>query len=374
MEIVGSADRAGSSARSVVAGKLQLIGLDAVRQRLGERWPALAERTFAMAERVIQKHLRPGDVLRRSSEDGFLVLFSNLSEAEAQFKALAIGNEIREQFIGELPEAAEARVASFAATITVEDEESKTEESIVDALSRRLEAERSRLEETARNGAQLALKESSVIFQRLLNERQQPVPITLARAPQALREPIAELEALGQTPFTFEQEVFLLTGACERILNGLAQKNADLIAVPVRIDTLSQPREIEAWLAVARTLGDAGRKRIVAEVTGIPTDIAHIRMRDITMRLSTLFRSIAYELPTTEPGFIQALPNATKLATIPCRRVVDADGVPHERTARLLKSLATRSCRLIVKDVTPDQVERIAACGPTLIEMNAPAH
>jgi PAS domain S-box-containing protein len=373
MEIVAGAGRGGTNAKSVVAGKLQLIGLDAVRQRLGERWPALAERTFAMAERVIQKHLRQGDVLRRSSEDGFLVLFSNLSEAEAQFKALAIGNEIREQFIGELPEAAEARVASFAATVTVEDEESKTEESIVDALSRRLEVERSRLEETARNSAQLALKESSVIFNRLLNERRQPAPITLVRAPQALREPIASLEALGQTPFTFEQEVFLLTGACERILNGLSQKNAGLIAVPVRIETLSQPREIEAWLAVARALGAAGRQRIIAEVTGIPSDIAHIRMRDITMRLSTLFRSIAYELPTTEPGFVQALPSATKLATIPWRRVVDADGVPHERTARLLKSLATRNCRLIVKDVAPDQVERMVACGATLIEVDAPA-
>jgi hypothetical protein len=41
--------------------------------------------------------------------------------------------------------------------------------------------------------------------------------------------------------------------------------------------------------------------------------------------------------------------------------------------ARLLQSLAARSCRLIVKDVAPDQVERIAACGVTLIEVNAPA-
>ena len=361
------------SNRTVVAGKLQLIGLELIKQRLGDRWPAMAERTFALAERVIQKYMRQGDVLRRSSEDGFLVLFGNLTEAEAQFKAEAIGNEIREQLIGEVPEAAEARVASFAAAVRIDEDEAENEESIVEALGRRLEAERNRVEERSRSRAKNALKEGAAHFRRLANERRQPTPILLARAPGDLIEPIKTLESLGQTPFTLEMEVFLLTGACERILSDISQRTADLIMIPVRVETLSQPRDLEKWLAVARTLGDAGRQKAVAEVIGISADIAHIRMRDITMRLSTLFRSVSYELPTTDPAFAQALPDATKLATISYHRFIGPDGTPPPRTARLLKTLSTRSCRLIVKDTPADQADRLTSVGVNLMEVSAGA-
>jgi hypothetical protein len=83
-------------------------------------------------------------------------------------------------------------------------------------------------------------------------------------------------------------------------------------------------------------------------------------LRDIAMRLSTLFRSIAFELPVAESAFAAILPDSTRLATISVRHLTDAGGVVGTSAARLVKSLALRNCRLIVKDATPPQASALA--------------
>lgn len=353
----GERDQPGTT---LVAGKLQLVGLDTVREKLGDRWPDLAERTFALAERVIKKYLLPGDIYRRSTDDGFLVFFGNLSEAEAQFKAAAIGAEIRERLMGEIPEAVDAQVVAFAASVDVHPAEATDEVAIIDLLGKRLEEERRLRESAAQEAARAALRTAKVIFQNALTDRQQPAPIVLARPPRALRQSVDTLRSLGKTPFSLETEVFLLAGTGQRLLEGLAKQPSDLILTPVRVLTLSQPRDLEAWLKVARTLGDIGRRQVVAEVTEVPPDIAQIRLRDIAMRLSTLFRSIAFELPVAESAFAAILPDSTRLATISVRHLTDAGGVVGTSAARLVKSLALRNCRLIVKDATPPQASALA--------------
>jgi GGDEF domain-containing protein len=352
----------------VVAGKLQLVGLDAVRERLGDRWPEMAERTFALAERVIQKYLQPGDIVRRSTDDGFLVFFGRLSESEAQFKARAIGDEIREKLIGDLPEMASAQVAAFAGSVAINEAEAESEETIVEALGRRLEEERKLREQTSRDQAKAALKTAKAVFVPVQTEHRQSAPILAASAPKALRDSVETLRSLGHTPFSLETEVFLLANAGERILAELGKPTSDLIVVPVRVETLSQPRDLEAWLNVARTLGDAGRRQVIAEVTEVPRDIAAARMRDITMRLSTLFRTVAFELPVGDSGFVSGLPDATRLVTVDEKRLEQGGGAARapQVAARLVRQLAPRNCRLIVKGARSSLVPALAKSGVSL--------
>ena len=342
--------RGGGSA-AVVAGKLQLVGLDSVREKLGRRWPELAARTLDLAERVIRRYLQSGDIFRRTADESFLVFFDRLTEDEAKFKARAIGSEIRDRLIGEIPEMVEAKVASFAATVTVERGDATSEDSIVEALGKRLEKERGNVEAAAREAAAAALLTARVTFLQVLNEQRKPAPIGIARLPRALRDSVETLLALGQDPYGLEAEVFLLTGAGERILAELGRNGADLVVVPVRFSTVVRNRDLEAWLKVARNLSEAGRRQVVAEIVDIPRDVAGVRLTDISMRLSSLFRTVAFELPTVEAGFVPALPDPTRLVTIPTRRLLDGSGeVALSPLTRLMKSLDLRRCRLIAKD------------------------
>ena len=97
----------------------RMVGLAEVQARLADRWPAQAEKVHATARSVIQRHLVRGDVFDRHGEDGYLVLFSTLGPAEAEFKSRVIAREIIERLLGE-SETAGLNVSAQCAAIPAE--------------------------------------------------------------------------------------------------------------------------------------------------------------------------------------------------------------------------------------------------------------
>lgn len=358
----------GGSGGNVVAGKLQLVGLAAVRESLGDKWPAVADRAFSLAERTIQRHLRPGDIFRRSKDDGFLVLFAHLSATEAQFKANAISQEICEKLTGEIPEMPQPAVTSFAARVKVEEQALESEEAIVDSIDRRLRLERERVEAESIAVLTTGFKAANAITDPIVNEGGQPAPISVIRMSAEMREAADVLRAMGRNNYELEAEAFLLAGAGERVLAGLSRNNAALVMTPVRFSTLTQARELETWLRVVRTLGEAAKQKIVVEVREVPPEAAATRLSDLTMRLSALFKSIAYEIPLADPAFQTKLPAATRLATIDYRHIPwTAMGEPATAFQKLSRALDLRQRRLIVKDVpSPTKHAALAKAGISL--------
>lgn len=80
--------------------KLQKVRLTRIRDALGVHWPEHAERICRFAEAAIAKRLLPGDVYEASGDDGFLILFAELSPEDARFKAEALSREIENLLIG----------------------------------------------------------------------------------------------------------------------------------------------------------------------------------------------------------------------------------------------------------------------------------
>jgi hypothetical protein len=89
-----------SQLASVPAGRLTLMGLSEIREALGSRWEALSEKVHVVAQQVVARHLARGDVFEPHGEDGYVMLFANLSFADAQFKCRVIRNEIAQRLLG----------------------------------------------------------------------------------------------------------------------------------------------------------------------------------------------------------------------------------------------------------------------------------
>lgn len=81
-------------------GRFSLVGLQQVREELGDRWPDLAERVERIAETIIGRHLLPGDVFEKNGAGDYVVLFCQLTETEAEFKARVIAQEITRRLLG----------------------------------------------------------------------------------------------------------------------------------------------------------------------------------------------------------------------------------------------------------------------------------
>jgi hypothetical protein len=89
-----------SDAESVAGAHFSLVGLGELREQLGERWPKLSARVHELAETVIRRHLTRGDVFDAHGEDGYVVLFTQLTEAQAVFKCRVIAKEIAAKLLG----------------------------------------------------------------------------------------------------------------------------------------------------------------------------------------------------------------------------------------------------------------------------------
>jgi|GEM_PF-5166845 PAS domain S-box-containing protein len=353
----------------IVAGKVQLIGLADVRDALGERWGEVSTGVFTLAEHILRRRLGPNDSCHRTADDGFLVRFAVLGEAEAQAMAQSIAEEIRATLIGVAPELASARVEGFAAKISIESSETGSDEAIFQALERRLSRERKRMEGGAGDVLRRGLACAQARFQRVRTQTNQMAPFFMVRLPTALEAALERLQALDRPDYSLESELVLLTGAAERLLGELAENRSEMILVPVRMSTLLQRRDAERWLPIARSIGRSAKRRLIVEITQLGRDTARSRMIDLVMTISSLCRAVAIELPVPDTGFINGLPTSVQLATIPAPRLASEDGSGQVATAaKLTTALQNRNCRLLVKNIaSPIQAMSLAKAGVPLL-------
>lgn len=79
----------------IASGKLQLIGLEEIKGKMGARWEKLCQDVYATAEDVITQHLGKSDVFMRYKGDVYIIIFAYASRQEAAVKAEIIVDEIK---------------------------------------------------------------------------------------------------------------------------------------------------------------------------------------------------------------------------------------------------------------------------------------
>jgi len=84
-----------------MASKVQLIGLDQIKESFGEKWPRVVARADRIAERCITRSLGDRDIMTRVQNLSFLVLFADVPQEEARLRCRITANEIGKQLIGE---------------------------------------------------------------------------------------------------------------------------------------------------------------------------------------------------------------------------------------------------------------------------------
>ncbi|WP_148301755.1 hypothetical protein [Sneathiella glossodoripedis] len=85
----------------LVNGKVSLINLGSIKEKLGKKWEKYAEFVHQFAEKVIEKRVTSQDIYYRVGEDTYVFVFADLSEEEAVIKCSLIAKEIGEQVFGD---------------------------------------------------------------------------------------------------------------------------------------------------------------------------------------------------------------------------------------------------------------------------------
>lgn len=101
----------------IPAGTLQLIGLQNVREMLGDRWLQRSVHIHGLVESIFRRRLDPTDVHYKVDDENYLILFTHLGRQEAAFKAKVIADEIQKLVAGDMPEQQDLIVTSNVADV-----------------------------------------------------------------------------------------------------------------------------------------------------------------------------------------------------------------------------------------------------------------
>jgi hypothetical protein len=83
------------------SGKVNLISLEAVQQRLGDKWLQRKDQVFSFAERVLQRSVGVNGVYIRVSDTDFFIIHPHLARYAGQAACLRYLREILTHFLGD---------------------------------------------------------------------------------------------------------------------------------------------------------------------------------------------------------------------------------------------------------------------------------
>lgn len=86
---------------TVAAGSIQLIGLDALREKIGARWSSVREKVHIFVQRIMMNMLSPQDAWFRYGDDGYIVVFASLDKNAAQLICGKLIAEIHRNLLGD---------------------------------------------------------------------------------------------------------------------------------------------------------------------------------------------------------------------------------------------------------------------------------
>lgn len=280
--LVGASQKADFEARvtalggqedgSLTLGHIQMVGLEKVRARLGDRWETAVERVHAAAEGIMRRRLAPADTFMYNQDGDILICFAELSDEDAWFKAKLIGREISEHLLG-------CEEASAFDGLDM-DFETLTEAAELHADSHDLEMPLAGLEEGVEVGALMlqrlrkarrAMRERAWEYLEQLERRWRlvPRPITVSSGAPA-RFAIADVDR--ETGAILERLLPMVGDEAEMLVN------VDLLALAAAAGFLGEESELEgALLAVtvhaATALDGAAFNRYAAACAKLPAEI-----------------------------------------------------------------------------------------------------
>jgi GGDEF domain-containing protein len=302
-ELHASKAAAGSA---LVAGSLEIVGLDDVRSAMGIRWPQVSAEILALAESEIDALLGADDFFRRHGEATFVLCFARLDVTQAKARAEAIADQLKQTISARYPDfTGSLRVEPFVAEIAEPDFSRPGAAGLVEGLRQSLAEMRREAEQAARryraslvNNFNLAFapaihaRSRVTIYNRAILETSAGCT-TLAQF-QALADPEQITEALA------ELDYLALTKSLAALHKALKNRGGVIILVPVNYRTLAVRESQDEYARLLDMLPPAYKRLIGLEIIGLPQHAPREEVVEIVERLRPHVKWIAFEVPSLE--------------------------------------------------------------------------
>ncbi len=280
-----------------VAGKIKLIGLEEVKESLGTRWDAVAERAMASAEHVIRQRCGPRDICTRTADGGFLICFGDCSEDEAALRAAAIAREIRNKLIGDGDTPSAANVSSIAASIEVPDIPGQSTDALAAIIDERINTRLAQIEAKARETLKAAFLGRTFRSEQVRSRRTHDVVAEFVKLRTDHENHVFAAYSAWSVADrqNFDLDRMMLGHAADQTMTQLGSGGSRLILVNLDFDVFLDRRRIDRYLGACGALDPRLRERLVLVLHGMPRGFPMSRMLECVLRLRPYCHSVGFE-------------------------------------------------------------------------------
>jgi len=265
------------AADALVAGNIQMLGFETLRERFGERWHTIKDKVHLLTESTIKKHISADDVFCLVNDDTFIVLFGKADKTEGGKVAGAIGKEVNAKLSG-------AGVGSDAVSVKpVVFEVPRNDpppskpaqlEKTVEEAQREAEAQEAAKIEAAQETLRLKFWPVANVRKRLVSCYQAEL-----FAPDGVELDIDEPSQTGAAEAAIDRLVLHRAGAA--LVDAAAERRRAFLIVPVHFDTLAVKGFRDRYLEICRILPRLAETRLVLMVAGLEDGVPQGRLHGI---------------------------------------------------------------------------------------------
>ena len=363
----------------LIAGRVQLLGLEEVKEALGDRWERRSEVIFSLAERIIKRRLGPKDVCQRGDGGHFTLCFAESGESAAAFKARAIAEEIRAVILGkefgdeDAAFAAEVKqvqddissqnggvsalsVDSEAHEVTLGVEEIEDSNDLLGLLTSRLEAaaaaskksEREILMEVA-NNAELELKSFE-------DQKGEITPFQLAVFDAQAEGKIEALRSYRPASHQLvrDLDILLLSKVAEEILRRPPGKNVVLV-VNIHFSTIDTKQNLEKFKQLCGALTEPARAALIFNIVEIPSVLLPAKVAEQFHTIRHFCRAMMAQVQPPMLANVDPQMLRTPILTCDATALFKAAERSSEQVATFLKKLRLQKNRLMVYGIDSER-------------------
>jgi hypothetical protein len=292
------------SSGKILAGAIQLLGMDDIKKAMGNDWKAVASRAHDIAERIIRSQLSDADAYDRRNGDTYILCFAKLSKAEAEQKTNEIVVAIKKQLAEQVPEAPGIHVDHQVSEIEWA-EDLGDDASIFDVLAESLQRIREETAQAAKRWRRVLLEESRVVFRPLWPSKRQALPIFCC-----LLDSVSGKTALARVSSASSSDELLdtmseldcaiLGRAVEGFHSFRQNDGACSIIVPVTFHTVNDRQRRGRFVALWDNIPEAYRQSICLEFHSIHPGVPNVRLIEVIQYLRPLCGGIILQTPADE--------------------------------------------------------------------------
>lgn len=335
----------------VLAGAVQLIGLQKLQQQLGPAWDDIARQAYDIADTVIKRNLSEADVYERYDDETYIVCFADLDRAHAELKARRIVDSIKLALLEAASEVRHLEVAQSVAEVPDEELVFAEDESFIDALAGSLRKVRSEVDEAHQTWRRILLRDASIVHSPIWSPKNRTVLMCRSllddlTGKAALRR-IQALSVPDDLRSTLADVDCVILDRAVRAFHELIQREERIIAVvPVNFQTLNEKITRESYLRLCRDMPSSYGQFLMMEVHGLSPGVPTSRTMELCQYLRPYCKGIIIEAPALEWGIARL--DATSIYAVSVQLDQMADASLEKRLEKYVTGIQARGFHSMV--------------------------